>query len=136
MSLSKEQRTLWSLRSTRALVAAVATMMLAGGVIGWLVARRWQLPLALDYLVGTTLTVCVYVWYRADADERGYPRTMGLGGAMVLIWPLAVPYYLLRNRPSGQRLGALLRFAGVIVLCFAVAMLSSLLTTMVFDGFG
>jgi hypothetical protein len=45
---------------------------------------------------------------------------VGLGGAIILMSLFAVPYYLLRSRPPGQKGRTLLRFVGFCLLCIVV----------------
>lgn len=72
---------------------------------------RW---VNLAYMVASTVNL--YRWYTLDAQERGYVRTSAMGGAMVLAAFGAIPVYLVKSRPVGQRRRALLRFLGALVL--------------------
>jgi hypothetical protein len=62
-----------------------------------------------------------FFWYRLDSDARLYRRTALLNIAVVMMAPLALPYYLLRSRPAGARGRALLRFAGFVLLLVAAS---------------
>jgi hypothetical protein len=61
-----------------------------------------------------------FCWYRLDSDARLYRRTALLNVGIVMFAILAVPYYLVRSRPAGQKARALLRLAG-FCLVLAVA---------------
>jgi hypothetical protein len=69
----------------------------------------------------------IFLWYRIDADERGFQRSLLLNVAIVMVAALAVPYYLIRSRgwQEGQLavLKALVVFVGSIVLSALGAML-------------
>ena len=62
----------------------------------------------------------IFLWYRIDADQRGFQRSMLLNIGIVMIAALAVPYYLIRSRGWQEGpvavLKALLVFLGSIVL--------------------
>jgi hypothetical protein len=58
-----------------------------------------------------------FLWYVADSDERGFRRPRWLGAAMILLTPLAVPWYLVRTRAGSARAQALLGYAGCVGLC-------------------
>jgi hypothetical protein len=62
-----------------------------------------------------------FFWYRLDSDSRLFRRTALLNIAVVMMAPLAVPYYLLRSRAAGARGRALVRFAGFVLLLIAVS---------------
>ncbi len=62
----------------------------------------------------------IFLWYRIDADQRGFHRSLLLNIGIVMIAAFAVPYYLIRSRgwqegPAAV-LKALLVFLGSIVL--------------------
>jgi hypothetical protein len=71
-------------------------------------------------------TALLYVWYYRDAAEQKFQRSARLGGAVILVSILAIPYYLWRSRPPGRRGRALLKFAGLFVLSFVVVLLGEL----------
>jgi hypothetical protein len=79
----------------------------------------WSIPLTLCF------SFLTFLWYRRDSDERQYRRSRWLNIGIILLTPFTVPYYLLRSRPRGEKLRALLKcagFAGLIVLAAAVGM--------------
>lgn len=57
-----------------------------------------------------------FYWYRLDSEARQYRRTRWLSVGVVMLAIVAVPYYLVRSRPAGQKGRALLRLAGFCVL--------------------
>ncbi|TDM09012.1 MAG: hypothetical protein C4K60_06565 [Ideonella sp. MAG2] len=83
-------------------------------------------PKAFDVLFLVVSTVLVYRWYYVDAANRAYRRTALLGGAVIILPLLAIPYYLFRSRPSGQKLRALLGFLGLVALSIVTIVLGGL----------
>jgi peptidoglycan/LPS O-acetylase OafA/YrhL len=82
----------------------------------------WSLALALSF------SFLCFAWYRRDSDERRYLRSRWLNTGMVVLSVFAMPYYLWRSRPDGEKLRALLRCAGfalLMVLATAVGMVLS-----------
>jgi len=61
----------------------------------------------------------IFCWYRLDSDARLYRRTVLLNIGIVMAAIVAVPYYLVRSRPAGQRGAALLRLVGFWLLMIA-----------------
>jgi amino acid transporter len=66
--------------------------------------------------------LCFY-WYRLDSEARLYRRSRWLSVGVVMLAIVAVPYYLVRSRPAGQKRRALLRLAGFCVLLGAAGVL-------------
>lgn len=93
---------------------------------GYFASQNRDVPRALDFGLIVATIVAVYAWYYADAAARNFRRTALLGGAVIMFTIVAVPYYLCRSRPPGQRLAALGRFVGVLVLSFLTLMVCSL----------
>ena len=111
------------------LIAILIVMVLDGVLDASYAAQGMSQPLAWS----APLTLCVsflgFLWYRHDSDERNYKRSLGLNIAMIGLVIVAMPYYLLRSRPSGHKLNALLRCAG-----FGVLMVLSVALGMVLSG--
>ncbi|NML60099.1 hypothetical protein HHL21_03160 [Massilia sp. RP-1-19] len=57
-----------------------------------------------------------FVWYCRDSDAMGYKRSSGLNIAVILLGPFGVAFYLVRSRPKGKRLRAVLRLLGFVCL--------------------
>ena len=62
-----------------------------------------------------------FCWYRLDSDARQYRRTALLNVGIVMFAILAVPYYVVRSRPAGQKGRALLRLAGFCLVLVVAA---------------
>jgi hypothetical protein len=72
-------------------------------------------------LLGLLAGYLCFLWYVADSDERGFRRPRWLGAAMILLTPVAVPWYLIRTRDGRARAQALLGYAGALGLCVVAA---------------
>ena len=64
-----------------------------------------------------------FYWYRLDSDLRAFARSRLMNIGVVGLGPLVIPVYLLRSRARGERLRALLRFAGFSLLLALAAVL-------------
>ncbi|GAA0743428.1 hypothetical protein LRH25_06280 [Ideonella azotifigens] len=102
--------------SKRALILFFIAVVVYGALGGYFASVNAPLPKPLELLFTIGLAVLVYVWYYLDAAERRYKRSVLLGGAVIVLSVVAVPYYLVRSRPKGQRIKALLGFVGFLVL--------------------
>ena len=109
----------------RALACLIILMALYGCAAGYYGARELDVPKAIEWVTTLAFAVLTYVWYYLDAREIAYQRTVPLGGAVILFSVLAVPYYLIRSRPKGQRRKAMLRFFGFGLLMLLVSIAAS-----------
>ena len=98
------------------LLGAVTDAMLEGAR-----SSSSMLPLVMGLL---TNFLCFY-WYRLDSERRGYQRSLGLNVAIILLAVAAMPYYMVRSRPQGEKGRALLRLAGFVLLLMAAAFVGS-----------
>ena len=70
---------------------------------------------ALFLVIGLAIHYLAFLWYGSDSNARGFVRSRLLSVA-VFVFPLAaVPYYLLRSRPAGERWPALRSFTGLLL---------------------
>jgi uncharacterized membrane protein YoaK (UPF0700 family) len=69
-------------------------------------------------------------WYRLDSDVRLYRRSSMLNVGIIAFGIVAIPYYLARSRPAGQKARALLRLAGFGLLLIAGAVIGALIYTL------
>ena len=105
---------------TRILALLVAVTAVYG------VVAAHQMALHIEYSGWEVLStlmfsfLCFY-WYRLDSEARMYRRTALLNVGIVMFAILAVPYYLVRSRPAGQKGRALLRLAGFCALLVVAA---------------
>ena len=110
-----------SLRPTRpALFALLFMAVLVGATNGFAASRHAAQPLLWTHALDLVSSFLCFVWYCRDGDARSYIRSRWLNIGMITVTVLTVPYYLWRSRPVGQRLGAILRYAGFGVLLVMV----------------
>jgi len=75
----------------------------------------------LHLCVGLAVSYLGFLWYCADSDARGYPRSKWLSVAVAALAPATIPYYLVRSRRDGERGRALLAYAAYLAAAaFAV----------------
>lgn len=98
----------------------------SGACSGYFASHDRATPKPLELLFLLVSTVLVYLWYYKDAASRGYRRTPLMGGAVIMLAVLAIPVYLFRSRPSGQKLRAVLGYLGLLVLALLTLMLAGL----------
>jgi hypothetical protein len=102
----------------------LALLLAVTAVYGVVDARQMALHIqysgweVLSTLMFSFLCFC---WYRLDSDVLMYRRTALLNVGIVMFAVLAVPYYLVRSRPAGQKGRALLRLAGFCALLVVAA---------------
>jgi hypothetical protein len=104
------------------LVLLVAVTLVAGVVD----ARDMELHVQSNgWAVLSTLlfSFLCFCWYRIDSEARLYRRSRWLNVGIVMLAIVAVPYYIARSRPAGQKGRALLRLAGFCVLLAAAGAL-------------
>ena len=67
-------------------------------------ARPLNTPSAptIETLLIFSMALLIFLWYRFDSDQRGYPRTPMLNFAMIMVAAIAMPYYLIRSRGPEQ----------------------------------
>lgn len=113
-----------------ALMALCLLVLWMGAEAAWPRAQE-GVPLVMwDYWFSFLFSFIGFVWFCRDRDARGYPRSRWLSVCMVGLGPLAVPYYLLRSRPRGQRAAALLRLAAFVLAEAALMLLGAFSATM------
>jgi ribose/xylose/arabinose/galactoside ABC-type transport system permease subunit len=115
-------------RPTRpALFALLFIAVMAGAMNGFAATRHAAQPLLWTHALDLTFSFLCFVWYCRDGDARSYIRSRWLNVAMITVTMFTVPYYLWRSRPQGQRLRAIMRYAGFGVLLGGVAALGFVL---------
>lgn len=102
------------------LLALLFITSLSGVIGGHLMAGHVDAALLLNLALGLMFSFVSFLWYCRDSDARHYIRSRWLSVAMVSVSFLAMPYYLWRSRPAGQRGRALRRFFGFVVLLVCV----------------
>jgi hypothetical protein len=104
-------------RPTRPTLFALLFMaVLVGATNGFAASRHAAQPLLWTHGLDLVSSFLCFVWYCRDGDARSYIRSRWLNIGMIIVTMLTVPYYLWRSRPRGQRLRAILGYAGFAVL--------------------
>lgn len=104
-------------RPTRpALFALLFVAVLVGATNGLSAYRHAAQPLLWTHGLDFVSSFLCFVWYCRDGDARSFIRSRWLNVGMVSCTVLAIPYYLWRSRPQGQRGRAIARYAGFGVL--------------------
>ena len=97
---------LLSIFSLSVLFSAYATVLgLKGIEVGTALASTWTIVFAI-------LVAC---WARADAATQKVHRTLDFSFYFLAVWPLALPYYLIKTR----RIEGLILFVGFFALYFS-----------------
>lgn len=102
--------------TSKRFLLAILALMLVNGVVDTRYEAVGTPPIGWSLGLALAFSFLVFAWYRYDSDEEGYRRSLWLNMGVLVASPLAVPYYLLRSRPEGRRLHAILRLAGFAVL--------------------
>lgn len=108
-------------RPTRPMLFALLLMaVLVGATNGFAASRHAAQPLLWTHGLDLASSFLCFAWYCRDGDARSYIRSRWLNIGIIILTVLTVPYYLWRSRPRGQRLRAILRYAGFGVLLVGV----------------
>jgi hypothetical protein len=112
------------MKTAHVLILLVAVTLVAGVVDARDMALHIQSNgwAVLSTVLFSFLSFC---WYRLDSDAHQYRRTALLNVGVVMLAIVAVPYYLVRSRPAGQKGRALLRLAGFCLVLVVAAGLGS-----------
>jgi hypothetical protein len=108
------------------LTAFIAVFAALGFATSFLDARGVREPQVMQLGSVFVFSALTFAWFWVDSEARSYKRSPFLSVAIVALGALAVPYYLLRSRPRGQRLKAIGAFVGFILLLLAALVLGSL----------
>jgi hypothetical protein len=113
----------------RILIALFLLMVADGAIEATYSAGGEEAPIGWSLALAVAFSFLCFVWYRHDSDARQYRRSRWLNSGMVVLTVFAMPYYLLRSRPRGQKLRALFKCLG-----FAVLLVLATATGMVLSG--
>jgi hypothetical protein len=113
--------------SRRLVLALLALFAVNGALAGNFQARHLPPSKPLDFALAVLFLLVTYIWYYIDAKEQKYRRTVPVGGAIILLSVVSVPYYLYRSRPPGAKSKALLRYFGFCLLCLVVMLATAFL---------
>jgi len=102
---------------TAAFIYATAVITGFGG--GAYKARGMEVPGALVLLGYLAFTSLLGYWVQKDTGRSGVWHVFDLGFLMYLLWPVMVPYYLLKTR-GAKGLLPVLWFVGTYVAAFVL----------------
>lgn len=98
---------------TQVLWAFAAVSFISGA--NPVVAMSADMARAIELGLVFAMVFLIFLWYRIDADQRGFQRTALLNVAIVMIAAVAVPYYLIRSRGWQEGQLAVLKAIGVFL---------------------
>ena len=91
---------------------ALVTVSFAQGAVGQFIYPG-RIYTKSDLIFALAGAILIFVWYRLDANERGYRRSPWLSIAVVGVTIVALPYYFFRSR--GARGGSIA--LGISLIC-------------------
>jgi hypothetical protein len=109
--------------SRRFLAAILVTMFVSALVTGVADERHLPEPAGWTMLSGILTSFLTFCWFRLDRDARMIRRSVWVNIAILLLAPVALPVYLLASRPPGQKLRALGRLIGFVLLIMLASIL-------------
>lgn len=104
------------MKPNRVLILLLVYMAALSGMASYLDAHHIAEPAWSVMVTSIAGSLLVFWWYWADSTSISYRRSPLLNIAMVAAGFLAAPFYLLRSRKEGQRLLALAKLIGFVLL--------------------
>jgi hypothetical protein len=109
----------------------LALISFAAGALGKLYFPGSALPSLISRLISLPF---IFVWYRADARERAYPRSTGLDIAVLITPVFVLPYYFFRSRGAKRGSVACLLLALAVLVSLALSAAGILLAESLVRG--
>lgn len=110
----------------RVLVALLAFSAILGVFLSYRTVRGIPEPESVRMVSAVLLSLLTFAWFWIDSEFRAYKRSPFLSVSIVALGVLAIPYYLLRSRPKGQRLKALGKWLGFVLLMMLAFVMGNL----------
>ena len=79
-----------------------------------------EMARAIDLGLVFAMISLIFLWYRIDADQYGFKRTVFMNISIVMVAAIAVPYYLIRSR--GWQHGQIAVLKAVLVFLGSIAL--------------
>ena len=79
-----------------------------------------EMAQAIDLGLVFAMISLIFLWYRIDADQYGFKRTVFMNVSIVMVAAIAVPYYLIRSR--GWQHGQIAVLKAVLVFLGSIAL--------------
>jgi len=93
----------------------ILTLILGVGFISGVIAHGSAATQRVIYGVATwPMYVLIYAWMKADARARGSPPPPGAIPLILVLLPIAVPYYLLATRHRWRKIFSVCFLTGYI----------------------
>lgn len=92
-----------TMKTKHVLVTFLAVVAACGFVLAYLDGRGIPEPKPLQLGSTFLFSALTFAWFWLDSESRSYRRSPFLSIAVIALGAFAVPYYLVRSRPSGQR---------------------------------
>lgn len=118
------------MKSKYPLIFLLIVWSLIGGVSAYCEAHRIPEPSWWAILSALLSSIAIFSWYYFDSELRRYRRSKLQNICMIVFTVFAVPFYLLRSRPKGQKGKALLLLLGYFVLVFFALITGSTISAM------
>ena len=110
----------------KVLVALLIAAAAFGFLLAYLDAEGVQASPPMRVGIMLLFSCLIFAWYFLDAQARSFRRSPWLSVAVVAAAIVAIPYYLVRSRRSGERLKSLLSFVGFVFLFFVAVLIGGL----------
>jgi hypothetical protein len=115
-----------ALTPKRVLIALLVAFVALGVFETYLEVRGIPEPKSVQLGSTFVFSLMTFTWFWLDSESRAYKRSPFLSVSVVALGIVAIPYYLLRSRPKGQRLkavGKCVGFVGLLLLAFVLGSL-------------
>ncbi|PRC90827.1 hypothetical protein [Solimicrobium silvestre] len=109
------------IQSKRALITVFFLFLIDVCLSGYFRLRHSEMEGLVSTVCNIGVGIAVYCWYYSDSEVYKYERSGVLNFCMIFLTIFAMPYYLIRSRPTGQKGKALLKCIG---FCAAVLLIS------------
>jgi hypothetical protein len=106
-------------------------MAALSGVSTYLEAQGLREPNWSVVSTSIAFSLLIFWWYWADSTSRSYRRSPLLNVAVIAVAFVAVPYYLVRSRPRGQRLRAVAGLLGFVAMLVVALLIGALAVALV-----
>jgi hypothetical protein len=99
---------------TISISVVVLLLALANGVTRQVISPGQVLP-QVDIAFALVSIALAFIWFRGDANERGYQRSLLRNAIVIAFAIVALPYYLFRTRGAVRGLAATGVFIAITV---------------------
>ena len=107
---------------TKVLLALAAAVQIASGLFdGYRSAHGRLASGPIDIGIAFVWSAMTFAWYHFDSRKMNYRRSALMSMSVIVLWIAALPVYLAKSRAPGAKLGAVLRFFGVVLAMVLLA---------------